>query len=120
PGSLEIGLERLCRYADDAVRDGFEVIILSDRAIDSQHAAIPSILAVSAVHHHLIKTGNRGAVGLVVEAGDAWEVHQFACLLAVRGPATYPCVWLQRFRTLKDLGSADTEATVADLKNIHV
>src|SRR5690606_7690775 len=47
PGSLEAGLERLCRYADDAVRDGFEVIILSDRAIDSQHCAIPSILAVS-------------------------------------------------------------------------
>src|SRR5690606_15045074 len=70
PGSLEAGLERLCRYADDAVRDGFEVIILSDRAIDSQHCAIPSILAISAVHHHLIKTGNRGAVGLVVEAGD--------------------------------------------------
>src|SRR5690606_34041140 len=62
PGPLRDGLDRLCRYADDAVKDGFEVIILSDRAIDSQHCAIPSILAVSAVHHHLIKTGNRGAV----------------------------------------------------------
>src|SRR5690606_35659296 len=90
PGSLEAGIERLCRYADDAVRDGFEVIILSDRAIDSQHAAIPSILAVSAVHHHLIKTRNRGAIGLVVEAGDAWEVHHFACLLAFGATAINP------------------------------
>jgi glutamate synthase (NADPH/NADH) large chain len=53
PGSLEKGLQRLCRYAVDAVEDGFEVLVLSDRAIDSEHAAIPSLLAVSAVHHHL-------------------------------------------------------------------
>jgi glutamate synthase (NADPH/NADH) large chain len=82
PGSLEKGLARLCRYAEDAVDDGFEVLILSDRAIDSEHAPIPSLLAVSAVHHHLIKKGRRGAVGIVAESGDVWEVHHFACLLA--------------------------------------
>ncbi|RZK30905.1 MAG: glutamate synthase subunit alpha, partial [Hymenobacter sp.] len=82
PGAMQRGLERLCRYAEDAVNDGFEVLILSDRAMDSEHAPIPSLLAVSAVHHHLIKSGMRGSVGLVVEAGDVWEVHHFACLLA--------------------------------------
>ncbi|MCA5006506.1 glutamate synthase large subunit [Sphingobacterium bovistauri] len=120
PGSLEAGIERLCRYADDAVRDGFEVIILSDRAIDSQHAAIPSILAVSAVHHHLIKTGNRGAVGLVVEAGDAWEVHHFACLLAFGATAINPYLALASIRTLKAEGSLDTELAWEDLRKNYV
>ena len=120
PGSLEAGIERLCRYADDAVRDGFEVIILSDRAIDSQHAAIPSILAVSAVHHHLIKTGNRGAVGLVVEAGDAWEVHHFACLLAFGATAINPYLALASIRTLKAEGQLDTELEWEDLRKNYV
>ncbi|KGE15241.1 glutamate synthase large subunit [Sphingobacterium deserti] len=120
PGSLEAGLERLCRYADDAVRDGFEVIILSDRAIDSQHAAIPSILAVSAVHHHLIKTGNRGAVGLVVEAGDVWEVHHFACLLAFGATAINPYMALASIRTMKELGQIETDLVWDDLKKNYV
>ncbi|MDR2285402.1 MAG: glutamate synthase large subunit, partial [Sphingobacterium sp.] len=120
PGSLEAGIERLCRYADDAVRDGFEVIILSDRAIDSQHAAIPSILAVSAVHHHLIKTGNRGAVGLVVEAGDALEVHHFACLLAFGATAINPYLALASIRTLKAENLLDTELTWEELRKNYV
>ncbi|MBL1407822.1 glutamate synthase large subunit [Sphingobacterium faecale] len=119
-GSLEAGIERLCRYADDAVRDGFEVIILSDRAIDSQHAAIPSILAVSAVHHHLIKTGNRGAVGLVVEAGDALEVHHFACLLAFGATAINPYLALASIRTLKAENLLDTELTWEELRKNYV
>ena len=119
-GSLEAGLERLCRYADDAVRDGFEVIILSDRAIDSQHAAIPSLLAVSAVHHHLIKTGNRGAVGLVVEAGDAWEVHHFACLLAFGATAINPYMALASIRTMREQEQLDTDLTWDDLKKNYV
>ncbi|MFZ4863539.1 glutamate synthase large subunit [Sphingobacterium sp. Mn56C] len=119
-GALEAGLERLCRYADDAVRDGFEVIILSDRAIDSQHAAIPSILAVSAVHHHLIKTGNRGAVGLVVEAGDAWEVHHFACLLAFGATAINPYMALASIRTLREQGQLDTQLSWDQLKKNYV
>src|SRR5690606_26709512 len=119
-GSLEAGLERLCRYADDAVKDGFEVIILSDRAIDSQHCAIPSLLAVSAVHHHLIKTGNRGAVGLVVEAGDAWEVHHFACLLAFGATAINPYMALASIRTMKEQNTLDTELTWPELSKNYV
>lgn len=119
-GSLEEGLARLCRYAEDAVRDGFEVLILSDRAIDSQHAAIPSLLAVSAVHHHLIKTGYRGAVGLVVEAGDAWEVHHFACLLAFGATAINPYMALATIRTLKEEGVIDTSLTWPELSKNYV
>ena len=108
PGSLQKGIERVCRYAEDAVDDGFEVLILSDRAIDSEHAPIPSLLAVSAVHHHLIKKGRRGSVGLVVEAGDVWEVHHFACLLAFGATAINPYLALSTIETIKRDGSLET------------
>jgi glutamate synthase (NADPH/NADH) large chain len=65
PGSLKRGVERICDYAEDAVMDGFKVLILQDRAIDSNHAPIPSLLATSAIHHHLIRKGLRGQVGIV-------------------------------------------------------
>ncbi|MFX4831465.1 glutamate synthase central domain-containing protein, partial [Acinetobacter baumannii] len=68
PGSMQKALDRICRYAVDAVEDGFEVIILTDRAIDSEHAPIPSLLACAAVHHHLIRKGYRGQVGIIIEA----------------------------------------------------
>lgn len=95
PGALEKALENLCRYAVDAVEDGFRVLVLSDRALDSEHAAIPSLLAVSAVHHHLIRKGYRGDVGLVVEAGDVWEVHHFACLIGFGATAVNPYLALE-------------------------
>ncbi|WP_207420556.1 glutamate synthase large subunit [Desertivirga brevis] len=107
-GSLQKGLERLCRYAEDAVNDGFEVIILSDRAVDSQHAPIPSLLAVSAVHHHLIRKGYRGQVGIVVEAGDVWEVHHFACLLGFGATAVNPYLALETIHALKEEGNLET------------
>ncbi len=94
-GSMAKALDRLCRYAVDAVEDGFQVIVLSDRAIDSEHAAIPSLLAVSAVHHHLIRKGHRGAVGIVVEAGDVWEVHHFATLIGFGATAINPYLALE-------------------------
>ena len=115
-GSLQRGLERLCRYAEDAVHDGFEVLILSDRAIDSEHAPIPSLLAVSAVHHHLIKKGLRGAVGIMVEAGDVWEVHHFACLIAFGATAVNPYLALATIRKLKTDEKLDTNL---DLKALY-
>lgn len=108
PGSLQKGIERICRYAEDAVADGFEVLILSDRAVDSEHAPIPSLLAVSAVHHHLIKKGLRGAVGIVVESGDVWEVHHFACLLAFGATAINPYLAQATIENLKESGNLDT------------
>ena len=99
PGSLQAGLERLCRYAVDAAKDGFEVLILSDRAIDSDHAPIPSLLAVAAVHHHLIRKGLRGQVGIIVEAGDVWEVHHYACLIGFGATAINPYL---AFATIHD------------------
>lgn len=119
-GSLKKGLDRLCRYAVDAVEDGFEVIVLTDRAIDSEHAPIPSLLACSAVHHHLIRKGYRGKVGLVVEAGDVWEVHHFACLLAFGATAINPYLAMATIRNMKWNGELDTDKEWHDLRKNYI
>jgi glutamate synthase (NADPH/NADH) large chain len=99
PGGLEKALTRICNYAADAVEDGFSIILLSDRSIDSSHAPIPSLLATSAVHHHLMRKGLRGKVGIVVEAGDVWEVHHFATLISFGASAVNPYL---AFETIVD------------------
>ncbi len=120
PGSLQKGVERLCRYAIDAVNDGFEVLILSDRAIDSEHAPIPSLLATAAVHHHLIRKGCRGQVGLIVEAGDVWEVHHFACLLGFGATAINPYLALSSIRDMKLTGKLQTKLEIDELKKNYI
>ncbi|MCS6824542.1 MAG: glutamate synthase large subunit [Cytophagaceae bacterium] len=104
PGSLEKALDRICKYATDAVNDGYSIILLSDRKIDSNHAPIPSLLATSAVHHHLIREGLRGKVGIVVEAGDAWEVHHFATLISFGASAVNPYLAFETIVGLKKQG----------------
>lgn len=120
PGSLKKGIERLCRYAEDAVHDGFEVLILCDRAVDSDHAAIPSLLATAAVHHYLIRKGLRGKVGLVVEAGDVWEVHHFACLLGFGATAINPYLALATIRNMKVNNTLQTELTWDQLRKNYI
>src|SRR5678816_2449769 len=120
PGSLKAGLDRLCRYATDAVDDGFEVLILQDRAIDSEHAAIPSLLATSAVHHHLIRKGMRSKVGIIVEAGDVWEVHHFACLIGFGATAINPYLALSSIRDMKESGRLQTELNDEELKKNYI
>ncbi len=120
PGSLKAGLDRLCRYAVDAVEDGFEVLILQDRAIDSDHAPIPSLLATSAVHHHLIRKGYRGKVGIVVEAGDVWEVHHFACLIGFGATAINPYLALSSIRDMKQKGKLAADQDVEQLKKNYI
>ncbi|HYC28902.1 MAG TPA: glutamate synthase large subunit [Chitinophagaceae bacterium] len=107
PGSLKKGLDRLCRYAADAVEDGFEVLILSDRSIDSEHAPIPSLLSTAAVHHHLIRKGYRGQVGLVIEAGDVWEVQHFACLIGFGATAINPYLAFSTIKDFKRIGKVE-------------
>ena len=77
-------IDRICRDAEEAVRAGHNIIVLSDRALDADRVAVPSLLAVAAVHHHLIREGLRTEVGLVVETGEARQLHDF-CLLAGYG-----------------------------------
>jgi glutamate synthase (NADPH/NADH) large chain len=120
PDSLQKGLDRICRYAVDAVEDGFKVIVLTDRAIDSEHAPIPSLLATSAIHHHLIRKGVRGHVGILVEAGDVWEVHHFACLLGFGATAINPYLALSTIRDMKLTGQLQTDLDVDYLKKNYI
>jgi glutamate synthase (NADPH) large chain len=120
PGSLAKALDRICRYSEDAVNEGFEVIVLQDRAIDSQHAPIPSLIAVSAVHHHLISKGLRGKVGLVVEAGDVWEVHHFACLLGFGATAINPYLAFSSIRMMKETGKIKDSLPIESLLKNYI
>jgi glutamate synthase (NADPH/NADH) large chain len=120
PGSLQRGLDRLCRYAEDAVHDGFAVLILCDRAVDSDHVAIPSLLATAAVHHHLIRKGLRGQVGIVVEAGDVWEVHHYACLIGFGATAINPYLALSTIRDMKLTHAIKTDYESDKLKKNYI
>jgi glutamate synthase (NADPH/NADH) large chain len=97
---LRQAMDTLCARASQAVADGIDVIILSDRDIDREHAGIPALLAVAGVHHHLIREGTRTRVGLVVETGEAREVHHFALLLGYGARAINPYL---AFLSLHDL-----------------
>lgn len=109
--SLEFALERICRYAEDAINDGFEIIILSDRAIDSDHAPIPSLLAVAAVHHYLIREGIRGKVGILVESSDVWETHHFATLIGYGASGICPYIAFETISDMNRKGMIDGEFT---------
>jgi glutamate synthase (NADPH) large chain len=81
---MEAALDAVCAQAERAVKDGYNILILSDRAVSAERTPIPALLATSATHHHLIRKGLRTKVGLVVESGEPREVHQF-CMLAGYG-----------------------------------
>ena len=87
---LQEALEQLCKAAEQAVTDGANYIILSDRDIDASHAAIPSLLAISAVHHHLISVQKRVQTALIVESGEIREVMHAALLLGYGASAICP------------------------------
>ena len=97
---LERAMQDLCRQASAAVADGYGILILSDRGVDAQHAPIPSLLAVAGVHHHLVREGTRTKCGLLVETGDAREVHHVALLLGYGAGAVNPYL---AFETIDDL-----------------
>src|SRR5204862_5147309 len=97
---LEKALTALCKQASTAIATGHEFIILSDRAVDKDHAPIPALLAVAAVHHHMIREGTRTKISLVLESGEPREVHHFALLIGYGAGAINPYL---AFETLDDL-----------------
>ena len=88
--NLRRSLDELCRKAEQCVDDGFNYIILSDRDVDATHAAIPSLLAVSAVHHYLISVGKRVQTALIVESGEILQTMHVALLLGYGASAINP------------------------------
>ncbi|MEW5864068.1 MAG: glutamate synthase-related protein [Pseudomonadota bacterium] len=100
--AIEARLASLCAQAEDAVRSGYSILIISDRRTDRERVAIPALLALSAVHQHLVAKGLRTSTGLVVETGSAREVHHFALLGGYGAEAVHPYLALE---TLLDLGA---------------
>src|SRR6266852_2490102 len=97
---LAAALDDLCHQSSAAIADGYDIIILSDRELNRERAPIPALLAVSAVHHHLIREGTRTQVGFVIESGEPREVHHFALLLGYGAAAINPYL---AFETLSDM-----------------
>jgi len=97
---LEQALENLYEAADDAIESGYNIIILSDRGIDPDHAGIPALLAVSGLHHYLIRNGNRTSAALILESGEPREVHHFATLIGYGISAINPYL---AYETLADM-----------------
>ncbi|MGB9612900.1 MAG: glutamate synthase central domain-containing protein, partial [Candidatus Margulisiibacteriota bacterium] len=80
PQDFEKAIDRICKESEAAIKEGYTFIILSDRGVDEKHMALPALLAVGAVHHHLIRCALRTKVGLIVESAEPREVHHFALL----------------------------------------
>jgi glutamate synthase (NADPH/NADH) large chain len=98
--ALAAALDRVRKECSTAIEDGARILILSDRDCDADHAPIPALLLTSAVHQHLIRTGQRTQVGLVVETGEAREVHHVALLVGFGAAAVNPYL---AFETIEDL-----------------
>ena len=99
---MEAALASLAAHAEDAIHQGYNIIILSDRTVGPDMLPIPALLATAAVHEHLVKKGLRTSTGLVVETGSAREVHHFALLAGYGAEAIHPYLALE---TLADLSS---------------
>ncbi len=103
-GALKKALDGLRVQASEAIESGNSIIVLSDRGADSRWAPIPSLLTVSAVHHHLIRENNRTKAALVLESGDAREVHHFALLVGYGAGAVNPYLALATVKDLAETG----------------
>ncbi|WP_238119767.1 MULTISPECIES: glutamate synthase large subunit [unclassified Xanthobacter] len=99
---MEEAVAHLCDRAEAAVHGGYNIIILSDRMTGPDRIPIPALLATAAVHHHLIRKGLRTSVGLVVETGEAREVHHFACLAGYGAEAINPYLAFETLLAMKD------------------
>ena len=107
-------VERLCEQAEKAANSGYSVLILSDRGVDPEHVAIPSLLATAAVHHHLIRTATRGKVGIIVETGEAREVMHFCLLIGYGANAINPYLAYESIEDLHSRGQLRRGIELAD------
>jgi len=108
---LKAALDELCRQASQAVHDGQSLVILSDRGSNEEFAPVPTLLGVGAVHHHLMRNGTRMRIGLIVETGEAREVHHFALLVGYGAGAVNPYL---AFETIDDLVRSDAYPAIRD------
>jgi glutamate synthase (NADPH/NADH) large chain/glutamate synthase (ferredoxin) len=114
---LEREIRRICYEAEVAVNDNVRIVVLSDRGVDQQHAAVPALLAVGAVHHHLTRTGKRMKISIVSETGEVRDVHQLACLMGYGASAVFPYLGFETARALVDEGSIKVTDHLTALTN---
>ena len=107
--SLEKAIDHMCLDADRAYKEGANILILSDRGVDENHVAIPSLLAVSALQQHLVRTKKRTALGIIVESAEPRDVHHFACLLGFGACAVNPYLAQETIRQLIDNNMLDKD-----------
>jgi len=115
PDGMQMAIDRLCERAEEVVHDGYNIIVLSDRLVSADRVPIPALLATAAVHNHLIRKGLRTSVGLVVETGEAREVHHFCVLAGYGAEAINPYL---AFDTLAEM-RADFPEEVDEHEVVH-
>ncbi|GAA5232712.1 glutamate synthase subunit alpha [Verticiella sediminum] len=116
---IEACVAALCSQAADAVQQGYNILIVSDRKVDENRVPVPALLATSAVHQHLIRAGLRTATGLVVETGSAREVHHFALLAGYGAEAIHPYLAMEALAAMHRDGKASAESAAAAEKAIY-
>jgi glutamate synthase (NADPH) large chain len=110
---VEAKLASLCAEAVDAIKGGHNILIITDRAMSRTQIAIPALLALSAIHHHLVREGRRTTAGLVVETGSAREVHHFGVLAGFGAEAVHPYLALETLVELQGSLAADVDTEKA-------
>ena len=108
-GALKQALDRVCLQAKEAVQAGYAILILSDREVDSEHVAIPSVLATGAVHHYLIREKLRSYVDIILESADIRETHHFATVIGFGAAAVNPYLALESIFNLRDDGVLNSQ-----------
>ncbi|HEY9727203.1 MAG TPA: glutamate synthase large subunit, partial [Chroococcales cyanobacterium] len=106
---LETVMDEICQKANHAIESGVNLIILSDRGVDKDNAAIPALLAVAGLHHHLIREGTRTRVGLVLESGEPREVHHYALLIG------YGCGAINPYLAYETIGDMIHEGLITNV-----
>jgi len=111
-------IKEICREVSEAIEDGARLIVLSNRGVDKDHAPIPSLLLTGAVHHHLVREKTRTRVGLIVESGDAREVHHVALLIGYGAAAVNPYLAMATVEDLAERGDIPGVDPATAAKNL--
>ena len=114
---LERALDGMCRRADQATRDGYRILILSDRGVDKDFAPIPSLLALTALHNHLVRERTRTQVALIIESGEPREVMHFALLIGYGASAVNPYLAIETLEDMTQRGRLGNVSFETALKN---
>ncbi len=117
---MELALAQLCDAAEARVREGHNIIVLSDRLVSAERIAMPALLATAAVHHHLIRKGLRTSSGLVVETGEAREVHHFAVLAGYGAEAINPYLAFETLAAMQAEGKLPPEVDEREVAQRYI